>query len=174
MVKLTKDMVAAFGAKDPNDFGAKLTELLKSVSDTGDRLNSLELANAEQKLEISALQDRPALSEAKNEWVTQAIEAISFDKTESCQGFAAQVRTIAASEGSKAACEVLAKTGTDPVAPSAPAPEQTPAQKAEATGDLDALYASDPKLQANFPNVGAFKAFRQLEGEGRVKITSKR
>lgn len=172
MIKVADEIVKAIGATNAAEFSTKLAEKLAQDSKAFEATAALGDA-------VKALEDRIAALEAAKpeattqEWLSKAIRNIAFTNTED-SAFAASIRTIAASEGSKVAAEALAKTGTNPVAPSVTENPATPAQVAAANGDWKAQYAADPEIRKQFPDADVYDAYKRLESEGRVKITTKR
>ncbi len=172
MIKITDELVSAFGASNPAEFAAKLTELVASIPNavTAARDASDAVAALSAEVELLKAASGPGASASD---IKSAIQAIDFTATED-SAFTSSIKSIAANEGSRVACEVLARTGTNPIAPSAPQPTETAAQAAESNGDWKAQYAADAAIKAEFISAEVYDAFKRAEADGKIRIATKR
>jgi SOS response regulatory protein OraA/RecX len=111
MIKVSDTLVAAFGASNPADFASKLEGVLAELPGLKNKIEEVAASSESIRSKLDEIDAKAT----ENESIADLLNAHTLTQD---SAFAASVRNIAATAGSQVASEALAKTGTNPVAPS--------------------------------------------------------
>jgi hypothetical protein len=167
MIKVSDTLVAAFGASNPADFASKLEGVLAELPGLKNKIEEVSASSESIRSKLDEIDAKAT----ENESIADLLNAHTLTQD---SAFAASVRNIAATAGSQVASEALAKTGTNPVAPSLPVQNENPAALATANEDWKNLWALDPNIKNEFVSAEVFDAYKRAEQAGRVKTTANR
>lgn len=163
VLQITPDLVTAIGAKDAEDFAAKLPTVLLSVAGLEDRIKALESAHG---VDITGLQAALTETQTKVNGFEAKITSLPDE---------AKVKQLAQDAGSLAAANALGKAGMNAVAP-APEAEPVAADKSkelEAAGDYAGAWKASAQLQKEFASPETYENYTKAVAKGMVKLKSK-